>query len=193
MIIREAKADDAEKFINMLKELDTQTQNMYYEPDERKITIDQMQDRINNIYTINISEEIHSNDNTIIKHSCVGEIPPERLNWFKDRKEKLEEIIFNQRINLWLELKQINTNLRTILDEKVVSVHEDYFDEMIMHYTNTIFTSCMKIVGDVFYHIEDCYSSDSYILWRILQLIKNNKITYRGNLENVWEIEIMRV
>jgi len=46
MIIRAAKADDAEKFINMLKELDTQTKNMLFEPGERKITLEQMKEKI---------------------------------------------------------------------------------------------------------------------------------------------------
>jgi hypothetical protein len=152
-----------------------------------------MQDRINNIYTINVSKEIHGNNNTKIKHSCVGEISPERLKWFIDKKENLEVIIINQHMNLWLELKQIDTNLRINVDKKIISVQEDYFDEMIMYYTKDIFTSCGKILGDIFNHIKDCYLSDSYIFWRILELIKVDKIACSGNIGNIKEMKIKRV
>ncbi|MDR3602637.1 MAG: DUF3658 domain-containing protein [Desulfosporosinus sp.] len=155
-------------------------------------TLSLLQDRINNIYTINISEEIHSNNNTIIKHSWVGEISPERLKWFKDKKEKLEVITRDQHINSWLTLKRKNTNLRIIKDKKTISVQEDYFDKMIMYYTKDIFTSCIRTVGSVFNNIEG-YPSDAYIFWRILELIKNNKIAFKGNLENIRELEIKGV
>lgn len=155
-------------------------------------TLSLLQDRINNIHTINISEEIHSNNNTIIRHSWVGEIPPERLTWFNGKKEKLEVITYNQHIGSWLKLKQINTNLRTIIDKKLISVQEDYFDEMIMYYTKDIFTSCIKTVGSVFIHIEG-YPSDAFIFWRIRELIKKNKIVFNGDLENIREMKIKRV
>ncbi|MDR3585754.1 MAG: DUF3658 domain-containing protein [Desulfosporosinus sp.] len=155
-------------------------------------TLSLLQDRINNIYTINISEEIHSNNNTIIKHSRVGEIHPKWLKWFIDKKEKLEAITFNQHINSWLILKQANINLRTIKDKKVISVQEDYFDEMIMYYTEDIFTSCIRTVGSVFGNVES-YLSDAYIFWRIHELIKNNKIAFNGNLGSIRKLEIKRV
>jgi RimJ/RimL family protein N-acetyltransferase len=46
MIIRKANVEDAEKYLEMLKQLDTETKNMMLEPGERKTTIEQMRDRI---------------------------------------------------------------------------------------------------------------------------------------------------
>lgn len=46
MIIRKANIEDAEKYLQMLKQLDTETKNMMLEPGERKTTIEQMRDRI---------------------------------------------------------------------------------------------------------------------------------------------------
>lgn len=46
MIIRKAAIEDAEKFLSMLKQLDTETKNMMLEPGERKTTVEQMKDRI---------------------------------------------------------------------------------------------------------------------------------------------------
>lgn len=155
-------------------------------------TLSLLQDRINNIYTINISEEIHSNNNTIIKHSCVGEISPEWFKWFNDKRKILEEITFSQYIDSWLKLKQTKTNLRTIKDRRLISVQEDYFDEMIMYYTKDIFTSCIETVGHVFSNIEG-YPSDAFIFWRVIDLIRNDKIAFSGDMENIWEMKIKRV
>lgn len=49
MIIRKAKIEDAGKYLQMLKQLDTETKNMMLEPGERKTTIEQMRDRIVNM------------------------------------------------------------------------------------------------------------------------------------------------
>ena len=46
MIIRKANVEDAEKYLQMLKQLDNETKNMLLEPGERKTTIEQMIDRI---------------------------------------------------------------------------------------------------------------------------------------------------
>ena len=151
-----------------------------------------LQNNINNIYTINISEEIHSNNNTIIKHSRVEEISPKQLKWFNDEKKKLEVIMRNQYINSWLKFKLLNTNLRIIIDKEVVSVQEDYFDEMIIYHTKDIFTSCFNTVGNVINNSEN-YISDAFICWRIIELIQNNKIAFIGNIENILEMKIKRV
>ncbi|OPZ85862.1 MAG: putative acetyltransferase YhhY [Firmicutes bacterium ADurb.Bin419] len=47
VLIRNIKADDSEKFLSMLKKLDKETKFMMYEPDERKTTITEMAQRIN--------------------------------------------------------------------------------------------------------------------------------------------------
>jgi RimJ/RimL family protein N-acetyltransferase len=53
MIIRKIKKEDSEKFLNMLKQLDYETNNMMYEPGERKTSIEEMKINITNIYTSN--------------------------------------------------------------------------------------------------------------------------------------------
>lgn len=146
-----------------------------------------LQNNINNIYTVNISEEIHSDNNTIIKHSRVEEISPKRLQWFNDKKKKLKVIMGEQYINSWL-----NTNLRIIKDKKVISVPEDYFDEIIIYHTKDVFTSYFNVVGNVINNIKN-YTSDAFICWRIIELIQNGKIAFIGNTGNILEMKIKRV
>lgn len=49
MIIRRVEVKDSERFLNMLKQLDNETNNMMFEPGERKTTIEEMESNIRNI------------------------------------------------------------------------------------------------------------------------------------------------
>lgn len=83
MIIRKIELDDAEKFLNMLKQLDNETNNMMFEPGERKTSIEEMKARIENINSTNSLILIAEEEQNIIgflsaergfanriKHSC---------------------------------------------------------------------------------------------------------------------------
>lgn len=65
MVIRKASIDDAEKYLQMLKQLDTETKNMMLEPEERKTTIEQMRDRIVNMSGSNGAIFLIENENKI--------------------------------------------------------------------------------------------------------------------------------
>jgi GNAT superfamily N-acetyltransferase len=53
MIIRRIEAEDTEAFLSMLKQLDSETKNMMYEPGERKTSVDEMKSNILNTTTSN--------------------------------------------------------------------------------------------------------------------------------------------
>lgn len=55
MIIRKIEIKDSENFLYMLKQLDNETKYMMFEPEERKITIDEIKTNIKNI---NISRSL---------------------------------------------------------------------------------------------------------------------------------------
>ncbi|MCY6369704.1 GNAT family N-acetyltransferase [Clostridium ganghwense] len=49
MIIRRVEVKDSERFLNMLKQLDNETNNMMFQPGERKTTIGEMESNIRNM------------------------------------------------------------------------------------------------------------------------------------------------
>lgn len=53
MTIRKVEMEDAEAFLSMLKQLDSETKNMMYEPGERKTSIDEMRSNILNMAAFN--------------------------------------------------------------------------------------------------------------------------------------------
>lgn len=187
-------------FYNDIKNIENEDIYIWYGENSMELcglfyTLTLLKDRINNIFTVNISKEIYGDNETnetIIMHSWVGEVPPERLKWFNNKKEKLEMINFNHYKNLWLKLKQENSNLRIISNNNLSSVPEDYFDNLIFHYTNNTYVNIISIIGNVLINIDN-YTSDAFISWRISELIKQNKIDFRGNLQEFFKLEIINI
>jgi RimJ/RimL family protein N-acetyltransferase len=66
MIIRKVKIEDTEKFLNMLKRLDNETNNMMFEPGERKTTRAETEDNIRNInYSKSLILVAEENENIV--------------------------------------------------------------------------------------------------------------------------------
>lgn len=49
MVIREIEVKDANKFLAMLKQLDNETKNMLFEPEERKTVVEELETKIKDI------------------------------------------------------------------------------------------------------------------------------------------------
>ncbi|MDR3602105.1 MAG: DUF3658 domain-containing protein [Desulfosporosinus sp.] len=148
-----------------------------------------LESKIKNIYTINVSEmdEVGNKQKISVKH-----IVPEKLNALLPLKKPLNNEVYSSYMQLWLNLKKENSDLRVMKNRTVISVQEDYYDEMILQYTSNDFSHCARIVGEVVGKTRGDISFD-FIFWRILELIKNNKITYDGNFGNIREMKIKRV
>jgi len=92
---------------------------------------------------------------------------------------------------LWEKLKRENSNIRVYEDNQVKSAHIDYFDDMILCYTCKKFMHSVRIIGEVIGKAES-YVSDTFIFWRVTELIRNGKISCRGNLGLMRELEIKK-
>jgi len=66
MIIRRIEAEDTEAFLSMLKQLDSETKNMMYEPRERKTSVDEMKSNILNITASNSLLLVAQDDGRIV-------------------------------------------------------------------------------------------------------------------------------
>lgn len=66
MIIRKVEAKDSERLLNMLKQLDSETKNMMYEPGERKTTPEEMKSNIENINVSNLLMLIAEEEGNIV-------------------------------------------------------------------------------------------------------------------------------
>ncbi len=151
-----------------------------------------LEEKIQNVRTINVSDiTYNTGKRNEYTPRIVGELTPERLGQFIGIKQSMDSSRYSSLMSLWNQLKRENSNLRVYNDNKVKSVREDYFDEMILRYTCKKFMYSARTVGE-FIGKAESYVSDSFIFWRIIELIKNGKVSYRGNLGVMSELEIKK-
>jgi hypothetical protein len=142
------------------------------------------------IYSINASEKIIENG-TIIKHTCTDEILSDRLDWFIVKRQKIDKAQYSALVDLWTNLQKENSDLRVVIDGKIVNVEVSYYDEMILKNTNMYFSKCIETVGACIVKSES-YISDLFLFWRIIELIKSEKIEFRGKSGVISDMEIRK-
>lgn len=151
-----------------------------------------LEEKIQNVYTVNISEITY---NTGKKNEytprVVGEVMPEKLGEFIGIRKSMDFERYSSLMALWEKLKRENSNLRVYEDNQIKSAHIDHFDDMILCYTDKKFMHSARAIGEVIGKAES-YISDTFIFWRVTELIRNGKISYRGNLDFMRELEIKK-
>ncbi len=131
MIIRTIRISDAEQFLNLCKQLDAETQFMLLEPGERKTTLEEQQDQINNLLrqenqTIFVAEQ----DNQLVGYleATGGTFKRNRhsaylvigiLQAFAD--QGIGTQLF-QRMEEWAKLKHIHRIELTVMDHNAAGI-----------------------------------------------------------------------
>lgn len=146
-----------------------------------------------NIYIINVSKVTYNQGmKNEFTPRAVGEVAPERFPNFVEINRKVEKDCYENFMDNLSTLIQENGNLRVYENGSVISVGEDYFDNLIMKYTENEFRKSARTVGNVIGFSEKPIS-DTYIFWRVLELIKDNKLQYKGKFGIMREMEIKKM
>ena len=106
MIIYKIESQDAEEFVNLLLQLDNETKFMLFEPEERKITVDDMESRLSN-----------SNDS---KGICIGAKDEDKLIGFisvnRGNSKRSEHTAY---IAIGIIQKYVNKGIGKLLFEEI--------------------------------------------------------------------------
>lgn len=184
-----------EDFFKQIWEIKDETIYMWYGDNACELcglmySISFLERNIKNLYTINVSNITYNKGlKNEYKPRCSGEIAHKKLIDFIKFKTKIDEETFNNIKELWDKLKEENTLFRICENGRVISVSEYYLDEFILGYTNDKFRKSARVVGESLGHSE-IYVSDTFIFWRILEMIRLGKIDYKGNFGIMREMEI---
>lgn len=142
------------------------------------------------IYLVNVSDVIYETPiGELFSYRAVGEVDAEKLQSFIRLKRKVEPKEYEDFIKQWEALKRENSLLRIFKNDKVESVNEDYFDIDILKYTEKKFKRAARTVGMVL-GLSETPISDSYIFWRIKELVKTGMMEFRGKFGVMREMEI---
>lgn len=151
-----------------------------------------LKDKEINYYVINVSDKIIENNQgrifTYIANSA-SEIIPEKLVEYLKLARKIEVDEYKKLLNQWDELTKENSLLRSYINGNMQSVSEDYFDINILKFTDNEYKKSARVVGDVLGNTEQRITDD-YIFWRIKELVKLDKIRFKGKFGVMREMEI---
>ncbi|QXE20084.1 DUF1835 domain-containing protein [Clostridium sp. 001] len=148
-----------------------------------------LKDRNLNIYLINVTDTIVKHKDNVYFVRSVGQINPEDIKKYAVAKQKLDSNKYEELLSTWELLKKDNSMLRIFKNEKIKSEDENYFDIDILKYIPKEFRKSARIVGSAMGNSE-LEISDTYIFWRVKELVKCGKIDYSGKFGIMREMEI---
>lgn len=107
----------------------------------------------------------------------------------------LEQQEFQKMQSLWEKLSNDNANLRIAVDGSQISGSKiDFYDAHIMAQCTKQYQVAVKIIGKVLGYMNNKNIGeaigDSFLNWRLKQMIEDNKLKYRGNMSSMRNYEV---
>jgi DNA-binding Lrp family transcriptional regulator len=187
--------DSYEEFYKRLQEIEP-TDEIYiwygqcaYELCAMMYTLEFLKDRLTNINLVDVTREMKGENSSIYTTRSMGEIDAEKLKEYLIFKRKISILEYEALLKQWNNLKNENSLFRVFIEGEVKSVGVDYFDIDILKYTEKEFKIASRTIGRVLIY-SDTRISDSYIFWRVKELIRLGEIDFKGVFGHMREMEI---
>lgn len=128
-------------------------------------------------------------ENDVSSLRGAGEFTPEKLGSFLGTETTISTDRKNKLIKTWDDLLLSEGILRIWKDQTVTTDNETYYDNELMKQCSNVFLNAARIVGAVLGRSEQMVS-DTWLNYRIIQLIKKNKILAKGDTKQLRTFEI---
>lgn len=142
-----------------------------------------------NVYSVDVSATLIRNNQGAVWVNSVSEINSEKLGVYFKLARKMEKDEYIDLSEEWSSLIKENSILRSCIDGKMKSVSEDYFDKDILKFTDKEYKKVGRVMGDVISNVEPRVTDD-YIFWRIKELIKSEKLKFKGDFNVLMKMDI---
>lgn len=138
------------------------------------------------INTVILPEYIHNTDQTVASYNNWGEIEPEKIYDLMTFEKSISALEKRTASDCWEALKKENAPLRAIVNGKLISVPEDFYDFLIIqNLPNNEFTQGQLIAKLITEY--DLIVTDRWYELRMDKLIQENKLTIIKNSGNIYE------
>ncbi len=142
------------------------------------------------LYEVNVSEAYRMQLSEIkYKPRSLAECMPEEVELVLATRKKIDITRCLQLVSSWEVLRHSKETLRVLKDNRVIGVDESYYDKAILSNCTFNFQKALRIVGYTMGE-SDQLVGDTYIDYRLRQLIESGKIEYRGRLDSMRDFEI---
>ncbi|MFJ8415504.1 DUF1835 domain-containing protein [Bacillus paramycoides] len=142
-------------------------------------------------YSRHIEYKVPDLQNKEIPHviKSLGTMPPELTLDALQKKKNMSHLTIESLINDWEKWSQTKDVLRILLNGELVAVSEDYYDMSILEKTQKEYQKASYVVGDVMGESDQCIG-DTYLAFRVYQLIQQGKLNYQGELGFIRKFKI---
>ncbi|GAA0736556.1 DUF1835 domain-containing protein [Clostridium oceanicum] len=142
------------------------------------------------LYEADVSKYItHVYDNQEYKVRCVAECRPQELELVLEKISPIDDDKKSELISQWNNLQESKATLRILQNGKIVSVGEDYYDNEILRFLSKKFKNAPRVIGNVLGTSHQIVS-DTFIDYRLRNLIELDKVEYKGKLKTMRDFEV---
>lgn len=144
------------------------------------------------IHMVSLPKKHQRDDNCYVEYSGWGDVHPELFGTFLDREKELtkEEVL---ELSLeWKKLQAENAPLRAVENDKVISVDESYYDNLIRKEFPKESCTIAELIGNSLCN-EKILTGDVFIAKRIKFFIENGELEVITNSEKGFYRNIIKV
>ncbi|MFF2529207.1 DUF1835 domain-containing protein [Brevibacillus sp. NPDC058079] len=121
---------------------------------------------------------------------CAGALPPRLVMDAYQVKKNMPASIVQKLILEWEKWSQSDESmLRVYKKGEVLAVSEDYYDASILEHASNKLQKAARVIGTVMGESDQCIG-DTYLIYRVHELIKQGLLEYRGELMPLRHLEI---
>jgi hypothetical protein len=128
-------------------------------------------------------------ENDVYSLRGTGEFTTEKLGSFIGTETTMSPKRKNKLIKAWDDLLISEGIIRIWKDQSIITDNETYYDKELMKQCSNDFLNAARIVGAVLGKSEQMVY-DTWLNYRIIQLIKKNKILAKGDTKQLRTFEI---
>ncbi len=138
-----------------------------------------LRDKECSVYEINASSvNIINKLGTKIEIKDVGHLSKDNLISLIGRETLISKSERESNVNEWITIVSENKELRIYNENKIINVENNYYDSLILRYTENHYKKSMRVIGSV---LGNCGQvvKDGYLKWRTIELINQGTLKYR--------------
>lgn len=125
------------------------------------------------VSVVSLPEYIVKHKGTLVSYTSWDEVSPEEFYSFLSYEKELSNIEMCVQANLWNDLKKENSSLRAIVNGKLISVPENFYDHLLINNIPEGEFIMSRLIGNVLGNYQ-LGVSDGWFALRINKMIENN-------------------
>ncbi|NRS16304.1 DUF1835 domain-containing protein [Brevibacillus sp. HB1.4B] len=142
-------------------------------------------------FSVNCDYKVRNIDGNEVSYvlKSAGALPPKLVVDAYQVKKNMPAPLVQSLILEWEKWSQSDSTLRVYKQGEVLEVSEDYYDALLLEHASNKFQKAARVIGTVMGESDQCIG-DTYLTYRVHELIKQGLLQYQGELMPLRRLEI---